>query len=234
MPSLFDSGVSGRTHRFFSLMTENFPVITITGAVKIQPDQTTVARNMVRILRKKGAQIIIAVTHIGTNVDRTIAAQVRGIDIIFGGHSHNYMSMAETVNTTLIVNGGEKGPALVRLDVRLNKKGQLLPNSAAYSLIPVTDNITENSKIKKQLSKYRNQLPAVEIIGRTEKTWILNNEVLRSRESGVADMITDMIRSQFNVDIVLYNSGAFRGYSEYEKKQNCRSPKPEGRIIIRR
>jgi len=200
---------------FFSLMTEDFPVITITGAVKVRPDQATVARNMVRILRKKGAQVIIAVTHIGTNMDCTIAARVPGIDIIFGGHSHNYMSRPETVKTTLIVNGGEKGPALVRLDVCLDKKGCLLPDSATYSLIPVTEDITEAPGINNHLSKYRKQLPAVEIIGQTRKTWILNSEVLRTRESGVANMITDMIRSQFNVDIVLYNSGAFRGDSEY-------------------
>ena len=200
---------------FFSLMTEDFPVITLPGKIKVRTDQAAVAREMVQLLKKKGAQVIIAVTHIGTHVDRIIAARVAGIDIIFGGHSHNYMSSPETINNTLIVNGGKKGPALVRLDVSLNKQGGLLPSTAAYSLIPVTKDIKEDPEIKNHLEKFQKQLPAVKIIGQTQKTWILNNEALRTRESGVADMITDIIRSRFKVDIVLYNGGAFRGNSEY-------------------
>ena len=200
---------------FFSLMTEDFSTITMTGKVKIRPDQDAAARDMVSLLKKKGAEVIIAVTHIGTSVDRTIAARVPGIDIIFGGHSHNYMGRPETVNNTLIVNGGKQGPALVRLDVCLDPKKHVVPASAIYSLIPVTEDITEDPTIKNHLAAYRKRLPAVEIIGRTRKPWFLNSEILRTRESGVADMITDMIRSQFNVDIVLYNSGAFRGDTEY-------------------
>ncbi|NOQ45437.1 MAG: hypothetical protein GQ559_01990 [Desulfobulbaceae bacterium] len=49
----------------------------------------------------------------------------------------------------------------------------------------------------------------------TEKEWDLTKATLRSRESAVADLITDMIRNQFKVDVVLYNGGAFRGNSKY-------------------
>jgi len=200
---------------FFSLMTEDLPLITVTGDITVRKNQKAAARDMVRFLKNKGAQVIIAVTHIGISVDRKIAAHVPGIDIIFGGHSHKYLDTMQRVNNTLIVNGGEKGPAVVRLDVSLNQQGGLLPDSAVYSLIPVTNSIKPTPEIESCLATFRKQLPAVEIIGRTGKTWILSDALLRSRESGVADMITDMIRSRFNVDIVCYNSGAFRGDTEY-------------------
>lgn len=200
---------------FFSLMTEDFPVVTVTGKVKIKANQAAVARNMIQTLKKKGAQVIIAVTHIGTDMDRKLAAEVEGIDIIFGGHSHNYENRLERVNNTLIVNGGEKGPALVRLDVSLDGKNKVIPTSAAYSLIPVTADIKPDPAVEKQLVEYRNQLPAATIVGMTEKEWDLTKATLRSRESAVADMITDMIRTQFKVDIVLYNGGSFRGNSKY-------------------
>ena len=198
---------------FFSLMTENFPMVTVTGKVKIQANQAAIARDMVQLLKKKGARIIIAVTHIGTDMDRKVAAEVPGIDIIFGGHSHNYQGKLERVNDTLIVNGGEKGPALVRLDVSLDGENKVVPTSAVYSLVPVTADIKPEPEVKEQLAEYRRQLPAVTVVGMTTKEWDLTDTTLRSRESAVADLITDMIRSRFKVDVVLYNSGSFRGDS---------------------
>ena len=200
---------------FFSLMTENFPVVTITGKVKIQENQAAVARKIIQTLKEKGAQVIIAVTHIGTDMDRRLAAEVAGIDIIFGGHSHNYLNNQERVNNTLIVNGGDKGTALVRLDVTLAENNHVVPTSALYSLIPVTADVKPDAAVEAQLVEYRKQLPATAVIGSTEKEWDLSNASLRSRESAVANLFTDTIRNQFQVDIVLYNGGAFRGNSTY-------------------
>jgi 5'-nucleotidase len=190
---------------FFSLMTKNFPVVTVTGKVKIRNNKAAVARKMIQTLKKRGAHVIIAVTHIGTDEDRRLAAEVEGIDIIFGGHSHNYEQNLERVNNTLIVNGGAKGVALVRLDVTLNKNNKVMSTSAAYSLIPVTADIKPDAEVEAQLVEYRKQLPRTEVIGMTEKEWDLTNATLRSRESAVANLITDTIRAKFRVDIVLYN-----------------------------
>jgi 5'-nucleotidase len=45
--------------------------------------------------------------------------------------------------------------------------------------------------------------------------WDLSRAALRSRESAVADMVTDLIRNQFKVDVVLNNGGSFRGDAIY-------------------
>jgi 5'-nucleotidase len=210
---------------FFSLMTEDLPVVTVTGKVKLRKNRAAVAREMVQALRKQGARLIIAVTHIGTVMDRELAAEVDGIDIIFGGHSHNYQLTVEKVNKTLIVNGGEKGGALVRLDVVLDKNNRIIPASADYVLIPVTADIEKHAAVAAQLTQYRKQLPEAIVVGRTEKEWDLSRTALRSRESAVADMVTDMIRRQFAVDIVLFNSGSFRGKEKY-------SPGPVTNIML--
>jgi 5'-nucleotidase len=200
---------------FFSLMTEDFPLVTLPGKVRLKNDPAITAEHMVDLLRQKGAEVIIAVTHIGNKQDRELAAQVNGIDIIFGGHSHNYELQLERVNKTLIVNGGEKGPALVRLDLALDGDGRAIPDSAAYQLIPVREEIRPDAAVEQRLQEYRNQLPAATVIGTTDREWDLTNNALRYRESTVADLITDIIREQFKVDIVLYNSGAFRGNAKY-------------------
>ncbi len=200
---------------FFSLMTQEFPVVTLTGDVKIRKDPEKIAQEMIQALKKQGAQLIIAVTHIGTDKDLELAARVEGIDIIFGGHSHNFMKEMTTVNHTLVVNGGEKGPALVRLDLDLDSQGRPIPSSAEYTLIPVTSDIELAPKVAVPLTRYWKKLPATIVVGATEKEWDLRSSVLRTRESSVADMITDMLRARFATDIVLFNSGSFRGDSKY-------------------
>jgi 5'-nucleotidase len=92
----------------------------------------------------------------------------------------------------------------------------MIPSSGRYSLIPVMKEISPDPEVEKILKKYADQLPAATILGRTDTVWDLTNHALRYRESAVADMITDIIRKQFKVDIVLYNSGAFRGNSRYQ------------------
>lgn len=42
-------------------------------------------------LRHKGCDMVICLTHLGVNIDRELAAQTRGVDLIIGGHSHTYL-----------------------------------------------------------------------------------------------------------------------------------------------
>jgi 5'-nucleotidase len=200
---------------FFSLMTEDFPVITLAGKVAIKGGSAAAARDMVKTLKEQGAQLIIAVTHIGSAKDKQLAVEVQGIDIIFGGHSHDYLAQLARINNTLIVNGGEKGPALVRLDVAVDAQGRLIPSSADYTLIPVTGDIPPDPNVEGHLARYWQKLPATTVVGATDREWDLSKKALRSKESAVADLITDMIRSRFTVDVVLFNSGTFRGDSQY-------------------
>jgi 5'-nucleotidase len=200
---------------FFSLMTGHFPLITSAGNVRLHPDRKQLVREMVGILRKKGARVIIAITHIGSGEDVRLARQTAGIDIIFGGHSHSYGTRLIKINNTLIVNGGEKGSALVRLDINLDSSGHILADSAEYTLLPVSAALTPDRTISKKLKYYRDKLPTTAVIGKTLKKWNLTKTGLRDGESPVADLITDTIRHRFNTDIVLFNSGAFRGNTSY-------------------
>ena len=204
---------------FFSLMTEEFPFITSGGDVTLMGDNKTVARKMVATLQSEGVDIIVAVTHIGARQDRLLAAEVDGIDIIFGGHSHDYLPEVERVGNTLIVNGGEKGAALVYLDVGLTPDNQVLREETRFKLIPITEDIQENTEVAKVFQNYREKMPQAVVLGSTETAWNLSKEKVRSGESEVADLINDLVRKKFKVDIVLNNGGAFRGNKEYPPGQ---------------
>jgi len=200
---------------FFSLMTEEFPFVTSGGNVRLQADNHTVAKNMIALLKQKGADLIVAVTHVGIVKDRQLAASVEGIDIIFGGHSHDYLLDYEKIGDTLIVNGGEKGPALVYLDISLTPNNTIINDSIKFSLIPITKEIEENEPVKSMLAAYKVKMPAAVVLGKTETSWDLSKSSVRAGESNVADLVNDLIRNKFAVDIVLNNGGAFRGNKEY-------------------
>ena len=93
------------------------------------------ARRYVPQMRDEGAQIIVALTHLGLGADKHLAEKVDGIDVIVGGHSHNRMKDAMRVRQTLIVQAGAHGSDLGRLDLNITN-GKIV--SFQRTLIPVT------------------------------------------------------------------------------------------------
>ncbi len=200
---------------FFSLMTPEFPYVSNGGNVSLKNSPFVIADKMVQVLSAKDVDLIVAVTHLGVERDQELAAKVDGIDLIIGGHSHEYLSQLLHVNDTLIINGGEKGTALVRLDLTLDKDKQIVTNASQYVLLPVTESIPEDLKTSRLLKQYSDKLPQTTILGTSGVNWQLDKQSLRNRESAVADMVNDLILKKFTTDLVLNNSGAFRGNKEY-------------------
>jgi len=205
----------GITFGFFSLMTEDFPFVTSGAPVHLKTDNITTAKRMVSLLKEKGADVIIALTHVGTKKDREIATKVSGIDIIFGGHSHHYLRKLLVVGNTVIVNGGERGTHLVKLDFFVSPEKKFLPEKTLYALVPINNTLEPDPKVETLLASFREKLPPAIVLGTTDKPWDLSKKAVRLSESGVADLINDLMRKKFKVDIVLNNSGAFRGKKVY-------------------
>ncbi len=199
----------------FSLMTEDLPFLISDKSIHLSGKNIDIAKQMVLTLREQGADIIIALTHTGEDKDIELAKKVSGIDIIFGGHSHEYTKKPIIINKSIILNGGEKGNFLVRLDILLKNK-KIVLNNFKFKLIPITKNIKEDNKIKKLLNVYSKEFPPSIVLGKTLKPWDMRSSLLRKKESNIADLINDLLRKKFKVDIVLNNAGAFRGKKIYE------------------
>jgi sulfur-oxidizing protein SoxB len=88
--------------------------------------------------RGKGAQLVVVISHNGMDVDLKMAGRVRGIDAIFGGHTHDGVPVAVPVKnaggTTLVTNAGSNGKFLGVMDFEV--KGGRLANWR-YRLLPV-------------------------------------------------------------------------------------------------
>ena len=58
-------------------------------------DEIRYLNSVIPEVEDAGADIIIALTHVGLNKDIEIAKSVPGLDVIVGGHSHTYLSASD-------------------------------------------------------------------------------------------------------------------------------------------
>jgi 2',3'-cyclic-nucleotide 2'-phosphodiesterase (5'-nucleotidase family) len=132
--------VQGHLLGIFGLTTE-MPtnILPETGDSIVATDPVQAAQNVVQTLQSLGVERILLLSHLGVDQDTALAAQVAGIDLIVGGHSHTRLDQPlivqqPTGDTTYVVQAGSwlRWVGVTRVD--LSGTGPFLQ---AYTLIPV-------------------------------------------------------------------------------------------------
>ena len=95
-------------------------------------------QQLVDEVRAKGAQAVVLLSHNGLEVDVKLAARIRGIDAILGGHTHDGLPAPIAVGRTLVTNAGSHGKFLAVLDLEV--KGGAVAGYR-YRLLPVFSNL---------------------------------------------------------------------------------------------
>lgn len=96
-------------------------------------DAISTAKRQVTELRY-GADVLIALTHIGLPQDRKLAEAVSGIDLIIGGHSHDTLAEPEVVNGTPIVQTGSHARNYGHLTLTVSRAEKHTLTAALYPL----------------------------------------------------------------------------------------------------
>ena len=92
-------------------------------------------------VRAKGVQVVVLLSHNGMDVDLKMASRVRGIDAIFGGHTHDGVPLAVPVGNpggkTLVTNAGcnSKFLGVMDFDVQAGRVADF-----RYRLLPIFAN----------------------------------------------------------------------------------------------
>lgn len=97
------------------------------------------ARDQVKALKKEGADVIIALTHVGVEVegfmpfegDKALAREVPGIDLIVGGHNHVplFDEWHDPANGTMVVQAGRYLERVGRSTLRIDRKTRKVVSS---------------------------------------------------------------------------------------------------------
>ena len=177
----------------------------------LDPVETT--REMVKQVNSN-VDMIIVLSHMGIYQDIKLAEKVPEIDVIVGGHTHTLLKHPKVFNKTgdktLVIQDGEFGVNLSRLDVSIKHKKL---QNYYYSLIPVNKEIVADSHIKSEvavlaqkLDKYKNYK-----VGEIAFTIGEKGEQIKSHLLKAGSLLTEAVKYRFpDVDIVLQNSGGIR------------------------
>jgi len=208
--------VMGKRIAIFGLITPDTPVVThprnVIGLTFLDPIET--AAKLVPKLRPK-ADLIIALTHIGYDMDRQLAEEVGGIHVIVGGHSHTKIEVPERVGNeggnAIIVQAWENSKVLGRLDLEMRGKAVV---RFSGGLIPVTADVLEDPDVKTIIEPYATELTArmSEVVGTTLVALEGRRTQIRTQETNLGNLVADMMRwaAGSDVQIALENGGGIR------------------------
>ena len=118
--------------------------------------------------RKDGAALVVLLSHNGFDVDRKLAARVKGIDVILTAHTHDALPDVVKVGKTLLVASGSHGKFVSRLDLDV-RDGEV--KDYRFKLIPVfSDAIAPDAEMAAKIRGVRAPHLAKlrEVVGRTE------------------------------------------------------------------
>lgn len=130
-------------------------------------DPIEAAKRWVPIARKE-CDVLIALTHIGTDLDKLLAAQVDGIDAIIGGDSHTFLPQPLMIANphgvqVPIVQDGAYGVCVGRLDLTFELTDGWHLIKSAGELIPVDAKVKEDPAIKQLLEQWLTPAEAAKV-----------------------------------------------------------------------
>jgi sulfur-oxidizing protein SoxB len=126
-----------------AIIGQAFPYTPVANPRYMVPEwtfgiQESRLQRLVDEVRGKGAQLVVLLSHNGMDVDLKLAARVRGIDAILGGHTHDGVPAPVAVGRTLVTNAGSNGKFLAVLDLEVGAGGVA---GYRYRLLPVFSNL---------------------------------------------------------------------------------------------
>ena len=156
-------------------------------------------QEMVDEVRGQGAEVVVVLSHNGLDVDKKMAGQVSGIDVILAGHTHDALPEPYLVGETLIVASGSNGKFVSRVDLDV-RDGRMM--GFRHKLIPIfSDVIAPDDEmaaaVDAERAPYKDALG--EVIGQTDSLLFRRGNFNGTWD----DLICDALLSERDAEIAL-------------------------------
>jgi sulfur-oxidizing protein SoxB len=189
-----------------AVIGQAFPYMPIANPGWMFPEYSFGIRDehmqeMVDEVRGMGAELVVCLSHNGFDVDKKMAANVTGLDVILSGHTHDALPEPVLVGETIIVASGSNGKFVSRVDLDV-RDGKMM--GFRHKLIPIfSDVITPDAEVAKAIdaerAPFKDRLE--EVIGRTDDTSLLYR---RGNFNGTwDDLICNALLDQRDAQIAL-------------------------------
>ena len=184
-----------------------------TEGIKFE-NPVLVAEKMVKELKEQEVDVIIALVHLGIEgtaetTSKEVAEKVEGIDLIIDGHSHEELN--EVIGDTLLVQTGNylSNIGIVDLEIEggkvVKKEARLINTEELQDLEPDAEIEEEIRKIKE-----RNEEVTDVVVGVTKVDLDGERANVRTGETNLGNLITDVMRKSTGADIAMTNGGGIR------------------------
>ena len=174
-------------------------------------DAARTAQKCVNQLKSEGADVVIALSHIGnegnTNVDQ-IAAFVNGIDFILDGHDHQEEN-GRWIGETLILNPGADGKQLIQLTLNYDRYRKLTGFSTTQwsyegtDALPMDEAVValENEIVQKQSDFLGSDVAVAEYAIPYSFSMMYQSEAL-------GNFVADAYREKTQATVAIVNAGS--------------------------
>ncbi|MGR3632229.1 MAG: thiosulfohydrolase SoxB [Limimaricola soesokkakensis] len=186
-----------------AVIGQAFPYLPIANPSWMFPDLSFGVRQermaeVVQEARDAGAEVVVVLSHNGFDVDRKMAAQVPGIDVILTGHTHDALPEPVLVGSTHLIASGSHGKFVSRVDLDV-QDGAL--KGLTHRLIPIFSDVIApdpemTALVEETRAPFKDEM--AEVLGTTDSllyrrgnfngTWddLICNALISEREADIA------------------------------------------------
>lgn len=208
--------VNGVKIGFFGLITPATANSSKPGEDLLFLPVIETARKEVDSLKKQGAEMIVALTHLLLSEDRQLAASVKDINLILGGHDHDPVALFE--NNTLILKSGtdNKYVGIIEMEPVPKQPDKPAQWHPSWKLRPVV-NLPADPEIQALVDQWQKKLDefSSQPLYKVSQSFNSFSTETRSRENPMGNLIADSMRAAVQADVALLNGGSIRGNRNY-------------------
>jgi 2',3'-cyclic-nucleotide 2'-phosphodiesterase (5'-nucleotidase family) len=195
-------------------------------------DPLATARELTAELRREGAEVVVALTHLNARDDRRLLATLGsdGPDLVVGGHEHEHLACE--VGGRLVLKADADARTASVIELTLGSDGKL---ATAHRLEPLSGAVAEDcgvrGKVDAWLARHEGffcgQQPAGtppnagsldprclgEVLGRSETRLEAEESKIRGSETNLGDWVADRMVEAFapcGAQVAFVNSGSLR------------------------
>lgn len=171
-------------------------------------DPVAECRSLLTELRGQ-ADFLVALTHLGYEEDLALAQACPELDVIIGGHSHTRVEPPTRVGKTLVCQAESYGRYLGQLDMFVS--GGEVVRYRGF-LRPMDETVDGDPALEALINSYAEKLTGRlrEVIAEAAVPLNAERDEVRSGETNLGNLVTDLYREYTRADVCLVNGGGIR------------------------
>ena len=171
-------------------------------------DPDSAAHGVIETLGQLKADLIVGLTHQSIEADRALLAGEPTLDLILGGHEHEAHDSVVTSRHVLKADANARSAQFATL------WGGKEHWREAVGLVQIDNRLPDDSATAEVVHRWedslRTRLGPERVVATATDPIDARDEINRSRESPLGDLVTDAIRTGTGASVALINAGAMR------------------------